>query len=222
MRTQNYLSVRDISKSYGQQKVLDRIHFDLAKNEQCVIQGTSGSGKSTLLYLLAGLDQADSGEIMLDGNDMTKMQDARLSLFRNQNIGLVFQFHFLLPSMNCLDNILLPARIGNASLRKTKEFAKELAINLGVEHCLNKYPYHLSGGEQQRINVIRALSLRPALLLCDEPTGNLDNQNTDKMTTLLKEMALQLNTTLIVVTHDSSVAARFDRKITIEDGRIIG
>ncbi|MDH5415542.1 MAG: ATP-binding cassette domain-containing protein, partial [Flavobacteriaceae bacterium] len=149
------------------------------------------------------------------------LSDDDLARFRNESIGFVFQFHFLLPSMNCIDNILLPAKIGQHNIKSVKERILNFAKILKVEHCLKKYPFEISGGEQQRINIIRAISLNPKLILCDEPTGNLDSKNTQIVIELLRDLALQIESTLVVVTHDTEVARSFKHKITIEDGQII-
>ena len=211
----------NIHKSFGDTPVLNGISLSIEKGEQVALQGMSGSGKSTFLYILGGLDKANSGSIEIDNKDISKFSDEELAIFRNKSVGFVFQFHFLLPSMNCMDNILLPAKIGNEKVSVVKKRVLEFARLLDVEHCLKKYPFEISGGEQQRVNIIRAISMNPDLLLCDEPTGNLDSKNSDKVITLLKEVASKLNSTLIVVTHDYAVASRFEKKITIEDGRII-
>ena len=218
----SFIQVKDLQKSYGQTKVLRGLSFDLEAGSQCAIRGMSGSGKSTLLYLLGGLDQADRGSVVINNKDITNMSDEELAKFRNKSVGFVFQFHFLLPSLKCIDNILLPAKLGNFSLKEVKKRVLEFAKILGIEHCLEKYPYQISGGEQQRVNIIRATSLKPDILLCDEPTGNLDSKNSDKVVSLLKDISKQLGTTLLVVTHDVAVANSFDQKITIEDGQIIG
>lgn len=218
----SFIQVKDLQKSYGQTKVLRGLSFDLEAGSQCAIRGMSGSGKSTLLYLLGGLDQADRGSVVINNKDITNMSDEELAKFRNKSVGFVFQFHFLLPSLKCIDNILLPAKLGNFSLKEVKKRVLEFAKILGIEHCLEKYPYQISGGEQQRINIIRATSLKPDILLCDEPTGNLDSKNSEKVVSLLKDISKQLGTTLLVVTHDVAVANSFDQKITIEDGQIIG
>ncbi len=216
------IRLEQVEKSFGKTKVLRGINFDIAERELVAIRGASGSGKSTLLYLLGGLDQPTTGKVIIDGKNLSDMKDDDLALFRNTTVGFVFQFHFLLPSMTCRDNILLPARIGGRDIKAVQENAEALAEYLGVTHCLNKFPFEISGGEQQRINIIRALSLRPKILLCDEPTGNLDSMNTEKVATLLKKLAQDYGTTLLVVTHDDRVASHFPRKIVIEDGQIIG
>lgn len=217
----SFVSIENIKKDYANTPVLRNVSFNLEQKEQCALVGASGSGKSTLLYLMGGLERASSGSITVDGNNLNKVTDEELAYFRNRCVGFVFQFHFLLPSMSCLNNILLPARIGGLETATITNTAKKLADILGVSHCLEKMPYQLSGGEQQRVNIIRAMSLKPKLLLCDEPTGNLDSENTEKVAILLKQLAEEFNSTLLVVTHDEKVATHFSRKITIEDGQII-
>jgi ABC-type lipoprotein export system ATPase subunit len=211
-----------VSKSFGKTQVLRDLNLLIQSRDLVAIRGSSGSGKSTLLYLLGGLDQPTSGKVIINQKNLHEMNDEQLAHFRNSSVGFVFQFHFLLPSMNCLDNILLPARIGVRDLAKIEKEVTALSKFLGVAHCLTKFPFEISGGEQQRVNIIRALSMRPQLLLCDEPTGNLDSVNTEKVASLLKSLAYEFGATLIVVTHDDKVASHFPRKIVIEDGQIIG
>lgn len=215
------IQLSQVEKSFGPTKVLRGINLEVNAHESLAIRGASGSGKSTLLYLLGGLDRPTSGKVLLEGKNLSTFTDDELANFRNAHVGFVFQFHFLLPSMSCLDNILLPARIGGKSLEQVKKQATQLAETLGVSHCLQKFPFEISGGEQQRVNIIRALSLRPKILLCDEPTGNLDSKNTEKVANLLKNLSVEYGATLLVVTHDDRVASHFHRKIVIEDGQII-
>jgi lipoprotein-releasing system ATP-binding protein len=218
----SFIILSNVEKSFGQTKVLNRLNLRIESKELVAIRGASGSGKSTLLYLLGGLDHPTSGNVIIDHKNLTSMNDEELALFRNSTVGFVFQFHFLLPSMTCRDNILLPGRIGGKNIKTIEKDIEELAKILGVSHCLSKFPFEISGGEQQRVNIIRALSLRPKMLLCDEPTGNLDSKNSEKVTTLLKNLAADFGATLLVVTHDDKVASCFPRKIVIEDGQIIG
>lgn len=217
----SFLKVKDVYKDFGKTHVLRGVNLLVEKGEQVALVGPSGSGKSTLLYLLGGLDRPSRGVIEVEGVELQSYSDAELSRYRNSEVGFIFQFHFLLPSMNSLDNILLPCKIGKKNLKETRSQALKLADALGVTHCLKKFPFELSGGEQQRVNIIRALSLKPKLLLCDEPTGNLDSVNSKKVMELLCELSKHFGITLIVVTHDLNIAQSLARKITIEDGRII-
>jgi lipoprotein-releasing system ATP-binding protein len=217
-----FIEVDNLKKSYGQTEVLRGLNFSLEKSQELAIIGQSGSGKSTLLYIMGALETTGSGTIKIDGEDLTKLNDEELANFRNNKIGFVFQFHFLLPSMNCLDNTLLPAKIGGHKLKLIKERVIKFSKILKVEHCLKRFPFELSGGEQQRINIIRAISLNPSLLLCDEPTGNLDSENSKIVLDLLRGVADEIDSTLVMVTHDSNISDSFERKITIVDGQIIG
>lgn len=215
------IQVNGLTKNFANVDVLKGIDLSFEEGEHYVIRGASGSGKSTLLYLLGGLDRPTNGSVEFQGVDLAKFDDDKLAKFRNQNVGFVFQFHFLLPNLNCLDNILLPSRIGGRKENKIKDNSLKLADYLGVSHCLSKFPFELSGGEQQRINIIRALSLGPKLLLCDEPTGNLDSENSKKVTALLKALAKEFNSTMIVVTHDDTVASQFNNVLHMKDGLLL-
>lgn len=217
----DFIKIEELSKSYAKVMALKKVNVSLEKGSQYVIRGASGSGKSTLLYLLAGLDRPSSGEIFIEGNPLSKMNDEKLGKYRNQFIGLVFQFHFLLPSMNCMDNILLPSRIGGKGHSNLKDEIKNLSSQMGVDHCLKKFPYELSGGEQQRINILRSISLKPSLILCDEPTGSLDSENSENVMRILKELAEHNSSTLIVVTHDDKVASKFSQELHIKDGVLL-
>lgn len=214
----SFIQVQNLKKNFGKVFALNGVSVNLEAGEQYAIQGSSGSGKSTLLYLLGGLDRPSEGTIEIDGRDLSKLNDEQMAKFRNSEVGFVFQFHFLLPSMNCLDNILLPAKIGGVSQTNLKNEVENLAERLKVSHCLKKYPFELSGGEQQRVNIIRALSLKPKILLCDEPTGNLDSENSMNVAQILKALALDFGSTLLVVTHDNIVAKEFDNQLFMKDG----
>ena len=216
-----FIQVQDLSKKYADQYALHNLSLEIEKGKQYAIVGASGSGKSTLLYLMGGLEKPDEGAVIIDGENLSQLSDSTLAKYRNENVGFIFQFHFLLPSITNMKNILLPAEIGGKKVGPVKKMALELADHLNVSHCLEKYPYQLSGGEQQRINIIRALSLRPKLLLCDEPTGNLDSENSAKVTELLKNLAQEFGATLIVVTHDRSIANSLENKFVLKDGQLI-
>ncbi|MEE3079167.1 MAG: ABC transporter ATP-binding protein [Bdellovibrionota bacterium] len=212
------INVENLNKSYGKLKVIDDLSFSLESGKQIVIMGASGSGKSTFLYMLGGLEKCNSGKIFVGGKEISKLNDDALAKYRNREIGFVFQFHFLLPTLTCLENILMPARLGKLDTKVVKKYVLSLAKRLDVDDCLSKYPYQISGGQQQRINLIRALSLKPKLLLCDEPTGNLDSKNSEIVTDLLLELSREFGTTLVVVTHDDDVAERFNHRMHMVDG----
>ncbi|MEA9355452.1 ABC transporter ATP-binding protein [Bacteriovorax sp. PP10] len=215
------IKIENVKKTYTKSQALRGVSFVMNEGEEYLIRGASGSGKSTLLYLLGGLDRPTEGRVIVNQNNLVDLSDEDLALYRNRYVGFVFQFHFLLSSMNCMDNILLPARLGGVESDEVVVRAKNLAKLLNVEHCLEKYPYELSGGEQQRINIIRALSLKPKLLLCDEPTGNLDSENSHKVIQLLRTLAKEFGATLVVVTHDPQIAQSFSNQLVMKDGLLI-
>lgn len=216
-----FIKLQGVTKDYGQTRVLRGLDLDVTEGELLAIRGASGSGKSTLLYLLGGLERPTQGNVLIKGQSLIGPDDDALANYRNNSVGFIFQFHFLLPSLNALANMLLPARIAGKLTPEVEARVQQLASRLGVADKLKSWPHELSGGEQQRVNIVRALSLNPPLLLCDEPTGNLDSKNSEKVTQLLKDLALASGTTLLVVTHDDKVASAFPRKIVIEDGQII-
>jgi lipoprotein-releasing system ATP-binding protein len=215
------IKIENEKKTYTKSQALRGVTVTMNEGEEYLIRGASGSGKSTLLYLLGGLERPTEGRVIVNQKDLSELNDDELALYRNRYVGFVFQFHFLLSSMNCLDNILLPARLGGIFSEEVVGRAKHLAKILNVEHCLEKYPYELSGGEQQRINIIRALSLKPKLLLCDEPTGNLDSENSQKVIQLLRTLAREFNATLVVVTHDPQIAQSFSSQLVMKDGLLL-
>jgi len=216
-----HVQITSAAKTYGKVRALDKATVNFERGGQYAVMGASGSGKSTLLYLIGGLDRADEGSVVVDGKNLGDLNDEALASYRGSEVGFVFQFHFLLNSLSCLDNILLPAKIAGRSLKEVRTHVLGLAEKLGVSNLLEKFPYQLSGGEQQRINIIRALSLKPKLLLCDEPTGNLDSHNTELVVDLLSQLAKEQHSTLVVVTHDQNVAARFSHQVRMRDGSII-
>lgn len=215
------IKIENVKKAFKNSYALNGLSLTMNEGEEYLIRGASGSGKSTLLYLLGGLDRPSEGNVIVNQKNLVDLSDEELALYRNRYVGFVFQFHFLLPSMNCLDNILLPARLGAVFNEEVVARAKHLATFLNVDHCLEKFPYELSGGEQQRINIIRALSLKPKLLLCDEPTGNLDSENSQKVIQLLRTLAREFHATLVVVTHDPQIAQSFSHQLVMKDGMLL-
>jgi lipoprotein-releasing system ATP-binding protein len=217
------IRLTNVKKFYKQSRAVNGVTLAMSEGEEYLIRGASGSGKSTLLYLLGGLDRPSEGEVVVNQKNLAQLSDEELALYRNRYVGFVFQFHFLLPSMSCLDNLLLPARLAGFSNSETEEVRSrvlKLAETLQVTHCLTKFPFELSGGEQQRINIIRALSLKPKLLLCDEPTGNLDSENSQKVIQMLRTLAKEFHATLVVVTHDPVIAESFSNQFLMKDGML--
>ncbi len=218
------IKLENVKKFYKQSRALNGVSLTMDEGEEYLIRGASGSGKSTLLYLLGGLDRPSEGRVIVNQKNLAELSDEELAVYRNRYVGFVFQFHFLLPSMNCLDNLLLPARLAGFSTKVTQDVkSRVLALSetLNVSHCLTKFPFELSGGEQQRINIIRALSLKPKLLLCDEPTGNLDSENSQKVIQLLRSLAREFKATLVVVTHDPLIAESFSNQLLMRDGILV-
>lgn len=214
------VELRDVAKSFGDVRALRGVSLSLERGGQYAVQGASGSGKSTLLHLMGGLDTPTRGSVLFDGRDVGGLDDEGLARHRGRNVGFVFQFHFLLPSMTALENVLLPCEIAGLPRAPVLERARALAGRLGVAHCLDKGPGRLSGGERQRVGVLRALSLSPPLLLCDEPTGHLDSDNSERVAALLRELARETGATLVVVTHDEAVASTLPNRLRMRDGRL--
>ena len=217
------LKVDNLTKTYGKgtTKVtaLDNVSFSVEKGEFVAIVGASGSGKSTLLHLLGGVDRPTSGKVFIDGNDIYKMNDDNLAIFRRRQIGLIYQFYNLIPILNVEENITLPSDLDNKKVDDKK--LKELLVTLGLENRRKHLPNELSGGQQQRTSIGRALITNPSLVLADEPTGNLDSKASDEIVSLLKTSNKKYNQTIIMITHDLEIAKNADRIITIEDGKII-
>ena len=201
--------------------VLREASLELAAGQNAAIVGPSGSGKSTLLSIVGTLDTPTSGTVTLRGEDPFQLDEPRLARFRNRNIGFVFQEHHLLPQLSVLENVLIPALAEGAPSREMVERAKELSARVGLAERLDHRPAELSGGERQRAGVARALLLRPALLLADEPTGNLDRKSAAGVGSLLVEMQRQEQTMLLVVTHSLELAAQLDCRYEIDDGRLV-
>jgi putative ABC transport system ATP-binding protein len=216
------LKIENLSKVYGKGetavKALDNISFSVKKGDFVAIIGPSGSGKSTLLHLLGGVDHPSSGKVLVDNTDIYKLNETQLAIFRRRQLGLIYQFYNLIPILTVKENITLPLLLDEHKVDK-KQF-KDIVDILGLNQRLNHLPNQLSGGQQQRVSIGRALISNPAIMLADEPTGNLDSKNGSEIMELLKMFNKTFNQTLIVITHDERIALQADRIIAIEDGRI--
>ena len=218
------LETKNLCKTYGSKdtlvKALDHVNLQIKNGEFVAIVGTSGSGKSTLLHMLGGLDRPTSGEVYVDGKDIFKLKDEELTIFRRRKIGFVFQQYNLLPTMNVYENIVLP--IGLDGNRPDEPYVKEIVNILGLESKMKNLPNNLSGGQQQRVAIARALASKPAILLADEPTGNLDSRTSQDVLGLLKVTGERFKQTMVMITHNEEIAQMADRIVRIEDGKIVG
>ncbi len=216
------LKVMNLTKTYGKGdtlvKALDNVSFKVKKGEFVAIVGASGSGKSTLLHLLGGVDRPTSGKIIVGNEDIYSLDENNLAIFRRRQVGLIYQFYNLIPILNVVENITLPILLDNKKI--DEKYLDELITTLGLKERINHLPNELSGGQQQRVSIGRALMNRPSLLLCDEPTGNLDSKNSKEIIELLKISNKKYKQTIIMITHDSNLALAADRIITLEDGKI--
>lgn len=216
------LKVENLTKSYGKGEAkvdaIKNINLSINKGEFVAIVGPSGSGKSTLLHLLGGIDKPTSGKVYINDVDIYTLKEKDLSIFRRRNVGLIYQFYNLIPVLSVKENILLPAELDNRKI--DKDYLDDLLKTLGLKERANHLPNELSGGQQQRTSIGRALINRPSIVLADEPTGNLDSKNSKEVLELLKLSVRKYNQTLIMITHDPSIALQADRVITIEDGTI--
>ena len=215
------IKAENIRKSYGTLEVLKGVSLEVKPSEVVSIVGQSGAGKTTLLQILGTLSAMDSGTLTIDGEQVSSFDDNRLSDFRNRRIGFVFQFHHLLPEFSALENVMMPALIARRPITEVEQEAKKLLELMNLKDRLSHKPSALSGGEQQRVAIARALINRPALLLADEPSGNLDSKNRDEIHSLFFRLREELGQTTIIVTHDEGLASMADRKITMRDGEII-
>ncbi len=217
------LKVENLCKNYGKGetlvKALDNVSFSVEKGEFIAIVGSSGSGKSTLLHILGGVDRPTSGKVFVDGVDVYKLNETNLAIFRRRQVGLIYQFYNLIPILNIKENITLPILLDNK--KPDEKYLNELIETLGLSKRVNHLPNELSGGQQQRVSIGRALMNRPALLLADEPTGNLDSKAGREIIELLKLSNQKYKQTIIMITHDHNLALCADRIITLEDGKII-
>lgn len=218
------LSARAVTKSYAMGKrtleVLRSVSLDVARGEFLALRGASGAGKSTLLHLFGGLDSPNTGEVWFGGQNLTAMTEAEQTLLRNRKVGFIFQAYHLLPELDALENVCLPARMARTSAAAAEQRGRDLLKRVGLGERLDHKPYELSGGEQQRVAIARAMINEPELILADEPTGNLDSHTGGEIIDLLCALRAERNTTLVIATHDASVAARAPRVIQLVDGRI--
>ena len=214
------IKANNIHKKFGNLEILKNISLEVPKKQILTITGKSGAGKTTLLQVIGTLLKPENGEIFINEENFLKFDDKKLSRFRNQNIGFVFQFHHLLPEFTALENVCIPAIIAGNNLQKTQQKAKELLSYFGLNQRFEHKPSQLSGGEQQRVAVARALINNPAILLADEPSGNLDTANKNELHSLFFKLREEFGYTIIIVTHDEQLAQISDRTIMMEDGQI--
>lgn len=215
------IEVRGIVKRFGNLEVLHGVSLDIAKGEIVSIVGASGAGKSTLLQIMGSLLKADSGSVVIDGVELSKLGEGKLSDFRNRHIGFIFQSYHLLPEFTAVENVMMPMLIAGVKRREAELRAKELLDLVGMSHRATHKPEALSGGEQQRVAIARALSNRPSVVLADEPTGNLDTATRDEIQRLFVELRDRTGQTFVIVTHDVELAERSDRTIRMSDGRVL-
>ena len=217
------LKVENLNKIYGkgenEVKAVNNISFSVQKGEFVAIVGASGSGKSTLLHLLGGVDRPTSGRVFIDGQDIYRLNDEQLAIFRRRQVGLIYQFYNLIPILNVEENITLPCNLDGKEVKQEK--LVEMLKTLKLENRRKHLPNELSGGQQQRVSIGRAIINNPAIMLADEPTGNLDSKASEEIISLLRLSNKKYNQTVIVITHDEKIALEADRVITIDDGRII-
>ncbi|REE01066.1 ABC transporter ATP-binding protein [Marinoscillum furvescens] len=215
------LKAQGILKAYGKLPVLKGIDLHIKESEVVSVVGASGAGKSTLLHIVGTLDTPDSGKIFINDTDVFALNQQQLAAFRNQHIGFIFQFHNLLPEFTALENVMIPGLIGGRSSSKVQKRALELLGMLGLDQRKDHKPSELSGGEQQRVSVARALINDPSIVFADEPSGNLDSKNADELHQLFFQLRKDLNQTFVIVTHNKELAEMADRKLEIADGVIL-
>ncbi|MFS8615446.1 MAG: ABC transporter ATP-binding protein [Solitalea sp.] len=215
------LQANSIRKSYGDLAILKGIDLEVKKGEVVSITGASGAGKSTLLHIIGTLDKPDAGQVSINGMDVSRLGEKKLSTFRNRHIGFVFQFHHLLPEFTALENVCMPAFIAGKRVPEAEKEGKRLLDMLGLGGRAHHKPGELSGGEQQRVAVARALMNNPALVLTDEPSGNLDSKNSSELHQLFFDLRDELDQTFVIVTHNVELAAMADRQLVMQDGKIV-
>lgn len=216
------LSARNIRKSYGSLEVLRSVDFEISRGEIVSIVGSSGAGKSTLLHILGTLDRPDSGSILLEGQAVETLKGRQLAAFRNRHIGFVFQFHHLLPEFTALENVCIPGWIAGRKKKEVMQEATELLEILGLGERISNKPHQLSGGEQQRVAVARALINRPSIIMADEPTGNLDSARARGLHELFMDLRNRYQQTFLIVTHNEELSQLSDRVVHMKDGRMVG
>lgn len=221
MNAETIVEIKGLHKAYGALKVLKGVDLSITKGEIVSIVGASGAGKSTLLQIIGTLDNCDAGEVLINGVQLNDLKDNKLAQFRNKNIGFVFQFHHLLPEFTALENVCIPAFIHGKSKKESEQKAEDLLKHLGIWERKDHKPSELSGGEQQRVAIARALMNDPALILADEPSGNLDSKNAEELHKMFFELRDRFNQTFIIVTHNKELAAMSDRLLTMKDGQIV-
>ncbi len=220
-QTPNLLVAKDIWKQYGPVSVLKGVSLELRRGELVSIVGPSGAGKSTLLYIVSSLEKADKGQVFFEGNDITQLSETDLAHYRNQKIGFVFQFHHLLPEFTAIENVSIPGWIAKMPSKQIHQKAQELLDFMGLSDKMDKKPHSLSGGEQQRVAVARALLNSPALIFADEPTGNLDSENANALHQLFIRLRNEKNQSFLIVTHNESLATMSNRSLTMKDGKFL-
>lgn len=221
--TMSILQTKDLKKYYGsgetQVKALDSVNLTVENGEFVAIVGTSGSGKTTLLHMLGGLDRPTSGEVIVDGQNLLTLKDEALTIFRRRKIGFVFQSYNLVPVLSVWENIILPVQLDGRKV--DMPYVKELISTLGLERKLHNLPNHLSGGQQQRVAIARAMAAKPAILLADEPTGNLDSRTSQDVLSLMKVTGQKFSQTMVMITHNEEIAQMAHRIVRVEDGQIV-
>jgi lipoprotein-releasing system ATP-binding protein len=220
-QTPNLLVAKDIWKQYGPVSVLKGVSLEVSRGELVSIVGPSGAGKSTLLYIVSSLEKADKGQVFFEGNDITQLSETDLAHYRNQKIGFVFQFHHLLPEFTAIENVSIPGWIAKMPSKQIQQKASELLDFMGLADKMNKKPHSLSGGEQQRVAVARALLNSPALIFADEPTGNLDSENANALHQLFIRLRNEMNQSFLIVTHNEALATMSNRSLTMKDGKFL-
>jgi lipoprotein-releasing system ATP-binding protein len=221
----NVIEARELSKTYvggdgGKVDVLDSVNFDVRRGEMIAVVGASGAGKSTLLHILGALDRPTHGEVTLDGQTLSALGDEELSRLRNKKVGFVFQFHHLLREFSALENVMMPLRISGWDASRARARAEEMLARVGLSARSTHRPSELSGGEQQRTAVARALAIDPVIVLADEPSGNLDHANAERLHEQFTQLVRDLNIAMVVVTHNKALASRADRSLLLEDGKL--